>query len=88
MAMTVYLSESLVCTALAAWWGLGWFGTLDDAHAAMTAVSVWLALALFSTAWLGVFATGPLEWLLRAITYAGSAAEPNPPTEHPQRARP
>lgn len=75
MSFTVYLLESLVCTALASWWGLAWFGTLDDAQAMLIAVSVWLALVVFATAWLSVFRIGPFEWLWRAATY-GAAPRP------------
>ena len=75
MSFTVYLLESLVCTALASWWGLAWFGTLDDAQAMLIAVSVWLAHVVFATAWLSVFRIGPFEWFWRAATY-GAAARP------------
>jgi uncharacterized protein len=69
MSFTVYLSESLICTALASWWGLAWFGTIDDAQAALIAVCVWLALVVFATAWLSVFRIGPFEWFWRVATY-------------------
>jgi uncharacterized protein len=80
MSFTVYLGESLVCTALASWWGLAWFGTLNDAQAAVTAFVVWLALVLFATAWLAIFRIGPFEWLWRMVTYVGNtgASKPNP----------
>jgi|688.fasta_scaffold233414_2 uncharacterized protein len=78
MSFTVYLSESLVCTALASWWGLAWFGTIDDAQAVLIAFSVWLALVLFATAWLSVFRIGPFEWLWRTATYLGNT-RPSPP---------
>ena len=69
MSFTVYLLESLVCTALASWWGLAWFGTLDDAQAALIAFCVWLALVVLATAWLSVFRMGPFEALWRLLTY-------------------
>jgi uncharacterized protein len=80
MSFTVYLGESLVCTALSCWWGLAWFGTLGDAEVAGTVFLVWLGLVLFATAWLGVFRIGPFEWLWRLSTYAGNgtAARANP----------
>lgn len=69
MSFTVYLLESLVCTALASWWGLAWFGTLDDAQAALISFCVWLALVVLATAWLSVFRMGPFEALWRLLTY-------------------
>lgn len=78
MSFTVYLGESILCTALASWWGLAWFGTLDDAQAAIVAAAVWLLLVLFSTAWLAVFRIGPFEWLWRMVTYAGNTGASRP----------
>jgi uncharacterized protein len=87
MSFTVYLLESVACTALASWWGLAWFGSLDDAQAAVVALCVWLALVIFATAWLAVLPTGPFEWAWRRVTYgrgaaglrrAGSACSPCP----------
>jgi uncharacterized protein len=69
MSFTVYLFESIVCTALASWWGLAWFGELGDAQAAIVALCVWLSLVVFATAWLAIFPIGPLEWLWRKATY-------------------
>jgi len=40
MSFTVYLCESLLCTALASWWGFAWFGKVDDVQATMIAVAV------------------------------------------------
>jgi uncharacterized protein len=78
MSFTVYLCESLVCTALASWWGLAWFGTLNDAQAAVTAFVVWVALVLFATAWLAIFRIGPFEWLWRMVTYVGNTGASKP----------
>ncbi|MFZ4749443.1 MAG: DUF418 domain-containing protein [Phycisphaerales bacterium] len=69
MSLTVYLGESLVCTALASWWGLALFGTLADARLALIAVAVWGALVVVASLWLGRFRTGPMEWLWRSATY-------------------
>jgi len=83
MSFTVYLSESIVCTALSYWWGLAWFGTLGDAQAALTVFLVWLGLVCFATAWLAVFRIGPFEWLWRKATYAGGAGPPRSPRPNP-----
>jgi len=69
MSLTVYLGESLVCTALASWWGFALFGTLADARLALIAVAVWGALVVVASLWLGRFRTGPMEWLWRSATY-------------------
>jgi uncharacterized protein len=70
MSLTVYLSESVVCTALASWWGFALFGTVADARMALIALSVWTALVVLATWWLGRFRIGPMEWLWRRAAYA------------------
>jgi len=71
MALTVYLCESLVCTALAAWWGLGLFATLSDAQFTLVAAAVWTALVCAAYAWRRFVGDGPMERLWRAGTYGG-----------------
>lgn len=70
MSLTVYLSESLVCTALASWWGFALFGRVADVRMALIALVVWAALVVLATLWLGRFRIGPLEWLWRRAAYA------------------
>lgn len=68
MALTNYLTHSLVCSLFffgyaGGHWGMG---------RAMQVGFVFLVIALqvvFSTWWLGRFRFGPMEWLWRAITY-------------------
>ena len=69
MALTVYLAESVICTAIASWWGLGWFGTLTMTQATGIAVAVWVVLVVASNAWLARFSMGPVERVWRAVTY-------------------
>jgi uncharacterized protein len=75
MALTVYLSESLLATALAYHWGLGWFGRVGARTQSALAVAIWAGLVLFSWAWLSRFEQGPLERLWRRLEY-GRAARP------------
>jgi uncharacterized protein len=69
MALTVYLSETLIATSLAYYWGLGWFGRVGPAKQVLWALAIWAALVLFSTLWLRVFPQGPMEWLWRRLEY-------------------
>jgi uncharacterized protein len=69
MAITVYLAESLVMTALASWWGLGWFGSLGDLELVAVAVAGWAVLVLVANLWLARFPIGPVEWLWRRLSY-------------------
>jgi uncharacterized protein len=70
MSLTVYLSESVVCTALASWWGFALFGTMSDVRLSAVALVVWALLALAASLWLAHFRIGPMEWLWRRATYA------------------
>ncbi|MCW5981687.1 MAG: DUF418 domain-containing protein [Bryobacteraceae bacterium] len=72
MALTNYLLQSIVCTALSYGYGLGLFGRVGPlAGLAPTAV-IYLGQAVLSEAWLRRFRYGPAEWLWRAITYGRS----------------
>ena len=63
MGVTLFVCESICCTALANWWGFGWFGTMLDLEVSVIAVAVWCVMLLFATVWLRVFKVGPLEEL-------------------------
>lgn len=66
-ALTVYTLQSLITSAL--FYGLGYVGEFRAAGLLLTTFFICLITALFSIAWLKVYAMGPLEWLLRAIAY-------------------
>jgi uncharacterized protein len=90
MSLTVYLLESVLATALAYHWGLGWFGVGAATQVAI-AVCIWLALVAFSHAWLCLFEQGPTEWLWRRLAYGRparpeSAISPLPCTAPPSPA--
>ena len=69
LALSTYLTQSLVMTTLAYGYGLGLYGAVTQVQA------LWLAVALFAlqiaiaTAYVRRFRFGPAEWLWRAATY-------------------
>jgi len=67
MALSNYLATSLVCTTLFYGTGLGLYGRLDRAALYLVVLPVWIAILLWSKAWLGRFAMGPAEWLWRTL---------------------
>jgi len=69
IGLTVYLCESLACTALASWWGLAWFATMTDAAFTLLVVGVWAGLAVAALAWTLLVGNGPMERLWRWGTY-------------------
>lgn len=65
MSLTGYLGESIVLAAIFCGWGLGLFGQLRIATAALITLGVWIALELVPHVWLRHFTYGPFEWALR-----------------------
>ncbi|MBC3880493.1 DUF418 domain-containing protein [Undibacterium sp. LX40W] len=68
MALTNYLSQSVICSAIFYAYGLGLYGMPRAQQVLVVAVVVTLQV-LFSHWWLSKFLYGPMEWLWRAITY-------------------
>lgn len=68
MALTVYLTQSLVATFLFYSWGLGWFYTQDPSKLLGSIAIVWTVSLLLPALWLRRFDIGPVEWLLRSLT--------------------
>ena len=69
MALTTYLTQSLVCSLVFYGYGLGWYGQMPRAWQAAFALALFVAQVLFSHAWLARFRFGPVEWLWRSATY-------------------
>ena len=68
-ALSNYIAQSLVCAVIFHGWGFRLMGSIPP-HALF-----WLTFAIFAAQlilnhlWMGRFAYGPLEWLLRMVTY-------------------
>ena len=69
MALTNYLSQSLVLTFFAYGWGLGLALKLNGYEVLGVGVILYLSQIVFSGIWLRRFKYGPLEWIWRCITY-------------------
>ena len=68
MALSNYLTHSLVFTTLSYGYGLGTFGMERIWQAACVVLMIALQLP-FSHWWLARFRYGPMEWLWRGFTY-------------------
>jgi uncharacterized protein len=68
MALTLYLSQTLIATSLFYGHGLGWFGQQSRLELMGVCGTIWLVQLLFANAWLGRFQYGPFEWLWRALS--------------------
>jgi uncharacterized protein len=74
MALTTYLTQSVVCTFLFYSWGLRWFGTRGHTNMLEITVTLFAAQMVFSSWWLKRFRFGPVEWLWRTLTYGRAPA--------------
>lgn len=69
MALTAYLSSTLMFTTLFYGWGFGQLFLLGPAATTFYAVLFFMTLLLLCTWWLNRFRFGPVEWLWRSLTY-------------------
>ena len=69
MALTVYLSGTLMFTSLFYGWGFGQLFLLGPAATTMYAVLFFVLQSMFCNWWLKRFRFGPAEWLWRSLTY-------------------
>jgi uncharacterized protein len=69
MALTNYLSHSLITALLFHSYGLGLYGKVEVWQGILLAVVIFSLQILLSRWWLSRYRFGPLEWLWRSLTY-------------------
>ncbi len=69
MALTNYLTHSIVCTTLFYGYGFGLFASINRTGMACIVLIIWVTQLLISPIWLRHFRFGPAEWLWRSLTY-------------------
>ena len=69
MALTNYLTHSIVCVTLAYGFGLGLFWRVGALYTWFIAFAVLMAQIPFSRWWLSRYQYGPAEWIWRRLTY-------------------
>ncbi len=69
MALTVYLSGTVMFTTLFYGYGFGQLFLLGPAATTLYAILFFTIQLLFCAWWLGRFTFGPAEWLWRSLTY-------------------
>jgi uncharacterized protein len=69
MALTNYLTQSIVFGLI--FYGYGWqlFGKLAPAPTAVIGVAAFAGQVIISFTWLRCFYFGPAEWFWRSLTY-------------------
>jgi uncharacterized membrane protein YeiB len=68
MALTNYLTQSVICSLVFFGYGLGQWG-MPRAWQVVFVLAVFAVQVAFSHWWLARFRYGPMEWLWRAFTY-------------------
>jgi uncharacterized protein len=66
-AFSNYLGTSIVMMLIFDGWGLGWFDRIERIWLYPIVGATWLAMLVWSPAWLSRFRYGPLEWAWRSL---------------------
>lgn len=69
MALTNYLTHSIVCSLLFNGYGFGLFARLQRYQLLYVVLGLWAFQLLASPLWLRHFRFGPMEWVWRSLTY-------------------
>jgi uncharacterized protein len=73
MSLTAYVLEGVLAGFVFNGYGLGLYGRVGAAGSLLIALSIFAATHLFAALWLRRYASGPLEFILRAVTRFGEA---------------
>jgi uncharacterized protein len=74
MALTTYLTQSIICTLLFYSYGLGWYGSVGYTGMFLITLILFACQMAASTWWLARFRYGPAEWVWRTLTYGRASA--------------
>ncbi len=69
MALSNYLMQTIICTALFYGFGFGLYGAFERYQLYGVVAAIWVAELIWSPIWLRYFRFGPFEWLWRSLTY-------------------
>jgi len=69
MALTNYLTHTVICSLIFYSFGFGLFGRIGVATALLIVLAIYIAQLVISPIWLRHFRFGPMEWLWRSATY-------------------
>ena len=69
MALTNYVTHSIVAAMLVSGFGFGLYGHLSRHQLYYVVFAIWAVQLVISPIWLAHFRFGPVEWLWRSLTY-------------------
>jgi uncharacterized protein len=70
LPLSTYMGASAVAVILFGWPFLGLYGRLGFGSLFLIACGIIIAQIIIANLWLKAFATGPLEWLWKSLSYA------------------
>jgi uncharacterized protein len=69
MALSNYLTQTLICITLFYGFGFGLYESLARHQLYYVVAAIWIAQLIWSPIWLRHFRFGPFEWVWRSLTY-------------------
>lgn len=69
MALTNYLTQSIIATTIFYSYGLGLYGQVNVWQGIILTVCIYIIQIIWSQYWLKYYRFGPFEWLWRSLTY-------------------
>jgi uncharacterized protein len=75
MALSCYILQNIIASALFYGWGLGLGGQLSSLFILLMWASICVVLMIFSHLWLGRFRQGPVEWVWRKLSISPAAKD-------------
>jgi uncharacterized protein len=69
MALSNYISHTVICTLIFFGYGLNYYAELEFYQIYFIVLGIWIFQLIVSPIWLKYFLFGPLEWLWRSLTY-------------------
>ena len=69
MALTNYMTQSLMCTIIFSGLGFGLYARLSRHELYHVVGAIWVVQLIWSPLWLARFQYGPAEWAWRSLTY-------------------
>ena len=69
MALTSYISQTLICNFIFLGYGLAKYGELQRYQLYYVVFGIWTFQLIVSPIWLKYFRFGPMEWVWRSLTY-------------------
>jgi uncharacterized protein len=69
MALTNYISQSIIAVLIFFGIGFGLFGQVERIGQALIVLGIWILQLIWSRPWLKRYRFGPLEWVWRTLSY-------------------